>query len=102
MNKTLAVFTALLTTIIPTHHHKHIKHTKGCNTDTCDKRVGRSWWKKYHRFFGFHHETASSTCYAEGTTTASGQSVFVGEVAMNKLPLWTKIKLDHPIFGRRI
>lgn len=28
-------------------HHKHHHHTKGCNTYSCDVRVGRAWAKKH-------------------------------------------------------
>jgi 3D (Asp-Asp-Asp) domain-containing protein len=41
-----------------------------------------------------------STCYAQGTITASGGPVFIGEVANDFLPLGTHIVLDHPVFGR--
>lgn len=41
-----------------------------------------------------------STCYHEGSITASGSGVYVGEVANNFLPLGTKIRLDNPVFGR--
>lgn len=47
------------------------------------------------------HYTVSSTCYDQGSTTASGASVFLGEVANNFLPLGTHIRLDYPAFGRR-
>jgi 3D (Asp-Asp-Asp) domain-containing protein len=43
----------------------------------------------------------SSTCYHQGTVTASGGGVYVGEVANNFLPLGTRIRLDRPVFGRR-
>ena len=42
-----------------------------------------------------------STCYHEGSITASGNSVFVGEVANNFLPLGTRIRLDRAVFGLR-
>jgi 3D (Asp-Asp-Asp) domain-containing protein len=41
----------------------------------------------------------SSTCYSQGTITASGEHVYVGEVANNEYPLGTKIRLEHPVFG---
>jgi 3D (Asp-Asp-Asp) domain-containing protein len=50
--------------------------------------------------FGPHY-TVSSTCYAQGGTTASGAQAYVGEVANNFLPLGTRILLDTPAFGRR-
>lgn len=43
----------------------------------------------------------SSTCYAQGGITSSGQQAYFGEVANNFLPLGTRIMLDHPAFGRR-
>jgi 3D (Asp-Asp-Asp) domain-containing protein len=43
----------------------------------------------------------SSTCYAQGGITASGQQARPGEVAANMLPLGTRIILDHPAFGRQ-
>ena len=43
----------------------------------------------------------SSTCYAQGGITASGQQARPGEVANNVLPLGTHIILDHPAFGRQ-
>ena len=47
------------------------------------------------------HYSVSSTCYSQGTITASGRRVFVGEVASNELALGTRIRLDHMVFGRR-
>jgi 3D (Asp-Asp-Asp) domain-containing protein len=47
------------------------------------------------------HIWASSTCYSQGTTTASGEHVRVGIVAQNTLRFGTPIKLDHAVFGRR-
>ena len=43
----------------------------------------------------------SSTCYSQGTITASGEHVYLGEVAQNTLPFGTRIVLDHAVFGRR-
>jgi 3D (Asp-Asp-Asp) domain-containing protein len=43
----------------------------------------------------------SSTCYAQAGITASGAQTFVGEVAMNRLPLHTHIELSRPVFGHR-
>jgi hypothetical protein len=48
-----------------------------------------------------HWHYVSSTCYAQAGITASGAQTFVGEVAMNSLPLHTHIELSHPVFGRR-
>ena len=42
-----------------------------------------------------------STCYHQGSITASGEPVYVGEVANNFLPLGTRILLDRPVFGQR-
>ena len=47
------------------------------------------------------HVWASSTCYSQGTVTASGQRVHIGIVAQNTLRFGTRIRLDHPAFGRR-
>lgn len=47
------------------------------------------------------HFTVDSTCYHEGSITASGSGVYVGEVANNFLPLGTHIRLDRAVFGRR-
>jgi 3D (Asp-Asp-Asp) domain-containing protein len=47
------------------------------------------------------HIWASSTCYSQGTITASGERVRVGIVAQNTLRFGTLIRLDHPAFGRR-
>jgi 3D (Asp-Asp-Asp) domain-containing protein len=47
------------------------------------------------------HVWAWSTCYSQGTTTASGERVHVGIVAQNTLRFGTRIRLDHPVFGRR-
>jgi 3D (Asp-Asp-Asp) domain-containing protein len=47
------------------------------------------------------HIWASSTCYSQGTVTASGEHVRVGIVAQNTLRFGTLIRLDHPAFGRR-
>ena len=60
-------------------HHKHHRH---------------------HEHLGRHY-TVSSTCYAQGGTTASGAQAYFGEVANNFLPLGTRIRLDSPAFGRR-
>lgn len=47
------------------------------------------------------HYTVSSTCYDQGSITASGRPVFLGEVANNFLPIGTRILLDHSAFGKR-
>jgi 3D (Asp-Asp-Asp) domain-containing protein len=47
------------------------------------------------------HVWASATCYSQGTITASGRHVFVGEVAQNTLRFGTWITLDRQVFGRR-
>lgn len=47
------------------------------------------------------HIWASSTCYSQGTITASGEHVRVGIVAQNTLRFGTLIRLDHAVFGRR-
>jgi len=52
-----------------------------------------------HRI-GRHYEV-ESTCYNQGSITASGSPVFLGEVANNFLPLGTRIRFDRPVFGRR-
>jgi 3D (Asp-Asp-Asp) domain-containing protein len=51
--------------------------------------------------FALHFHPASSTCYAQAGLTASGLHTFVGEVAMNSVPLGTRILLDRPELGRR-
>jgi 3D (Asp-Asp-Asp) domain-containing protein len=48
------------------------------------------------------HYTVTSTCYSQGSTTASGQPVRFGDVANNFLPFGTRIRLDHPVFDRRV
>lgn len=48
-----------------------------------------------------HWRYVSSTCYAQAGTTASGAQTFVGEVAMNSVPLHTHIELSRPVFGHR-
>ena len=49
------------------------------------------------------HYTVSSTCYAQGGTTASGEQTRPGIVAVlpGFLPLGSWITLDRPVFGRR-
>jgi hypothetical protein len=47
------------------------------------------------------HIWAWSTCYSQGSITASGEPVRVGIVAQNTLRFGTLIELDHPAFGRR-
>lgn len=74
-------------------------HRPGCRSHTCDLRVDRIWGRT-HRPKGTHH-FAESTCYHEGSITASGSGVYVGEVASNELPLGTHVRLDHAVFGRR-
>src|ERR1017187_6241891 len=54
----------------------------------------------HHHPLGRHYDV-SSTCYAEGGKTSSGEQAYFGEVANNFLSLGTRIKLDHPAFGRR-
>ena len=51
--------------------------------------------------FSHPHYVVSSTCYSQGSITASGRPVFIGEVASNQFPLGTRIVLDRPAFGRR-
>jgi 3D (Asp-Asp-Asp) domain-containing protein len=50
-----------------------------------------------------HHYTVSSTCYAQGGQTASGEQTRPGIVAVlpGFLPLGSWITLDRPVFGRR-
>jgi 3D (Asp-Asp-Asp) domain-containing protein len=75
---------------------------EGCRTVKCRVRVGRRWAKTHPPKPKLSpHYTVSSTCYAQGGTTASGRQTFVGEVANNSLPLGTRIRLDRPVFGRR-
>ncbi len=64
-------------------------------------RVGRAWAKK-HRPKGPHfYISGNVTCYHEGSVTSAGNAPYVGEVANNTLPLGTRIKLDHAVFGLR-
>ena len=56
---------------------------------------------RFERHFERHY-TVSSTCYSQGTITASRQHVYLGEVAQNTLPFGTRIILDHAVFGRRV
>jgi hypothetical protein len=51
--------------------------------------------------FAPHWHIVSSTCYSQAGITASGAQTFVGEVAMNAVPLHTHIELSHSVFGRR-
>jgi 3D (Asp-Asp-Asp) domain-containing protein len=48
-----------------------------------------------------HWHYVSSTCYAQAGITASGIHTYVGEVAMDSVPLGTHIELSRPVFGRR-
>jgi len=67
-------------------------------------RCKRAWGRRHHWHpparLGAHY-TVSSTCYAQGGTTASGADAYFGEVANNALPLGTRIRLDRPAFGQR-
>jgi 3D (Asp-Asp-Asp) domain-containing protein len=54
-----------------------------------------------HPWWWGHHYTVSATCYAQGSITASGGPVYVGEVANNFLALGTRIYLDGSVFGKR-
>jgi 3D (Asp-Asp-Asp) domain-containing protein len=76
--KLLTVAVAFLHPFPAKHHHRH------------------------HRPEGRHYDV-SSTCYAEGGQTASGKDAYFGEVAVlpGFLPLHTRIRLDHPAFGKR-
>lgn len=47
------------------------------------------------------HYVVSSTCYSQGSITASGGPVYLGEVANNFLAFGTRIRLDRPVWGRR-
>jgi hypothetical protein len=40
-------------------------------------------------------------CDDQGTVTASGQNVHFGVIASDWLPLYTRIRLTRPLFGRR-
>lgn len=64
--------------------------------DRASRRTARASTTRRSR-----HYTVSSTCYSQGSITASGGPVYLGEVANNFLPLGTRILLDHPVFGRR-
>jgi hypothetical protein len=62
-----------------------------------------------HRPKPHHHQhkprfvhTDESTCYAQGTTTASGGGVYICEVANNEYPLGTRIEVSRPVFGLRV
>jgi 3D (Asp-Asp-Asp) domain-containing protein len=71
--------------VTPVAHKKHHRHHK---PKPKGPRLGE-------------HYTVTSTCYDQGTITASGAGVFVGEVANNMFPLGTRIYLDRPVFGLR-
>ena len=78
---TAAVLIAFLP--FPKPHHHHVHHHR--------RPLGR-------------HYTVSSTCYAQGGPTATPHvDAYFGEVAVlpGFLPLHTRIRLDHPAFGRR-
>ena len=53
------------------------------------------------------HFTSRATFYSvppcdnQGTITASGQRVRFGVIASDWLPLYTRIRLDRPLHGRR-
>lgn len=100
-----AVTAAITPASATMEHHRHQwPHVKGCHSYICDKRVGYKWAithrPKLHRSAHFYIN-GNVTCYHEGSITASGSGVFVGEVANNSLPLGTKIRLDHAVFGVR-
>lgn len=57
--------------------------------------------QRHSRHHARQHYLVESTCYAEGSITASGGPVYLGEVANNSLALGTRIRLDRPVFGRR-
>lgn len=82
--------------------HRHAHHRRGCNSARCDRWADRAW-ERHHPFVDVAgpHYVVDSTCYHEGSITASGASVYVGEVANNFLPLGTRIRLDSPAFGLR-
>jgi 3D (Asp-Asp-Asp) domain-containing protein len=40
-----------------------------------------------------------ATAYDQGTITASGEHVYVGEVACNLYPLGTRLQVSPPVFG---
>jgi hypothetical protein len=41
-----------------------------------------------------------TTSYCQGTVTASGRHVFLGEAANNTLPLGTRVRVRPRVFGR--
>lgn len=50
-----------------------------------------------------HHRgpwvSLDATSYCQGTITASGSHVYVGEVASNMWPLGTVLQVSPPVFG---
>lgn len=75
------------------------KPVPGCHSKRCERRQ-RALWAAHH--LGPHF-SVSSTCYAQGGTTASGLQARFGIVAVlpGFLRLGTRIRLDRPAFGRR-
>lgn len=91
-----------LAAVVPPAATVSSHHRRGCNTDRCDHGADAKW-RHRHPFHdvAVAHYTVDSTCYHEGSITASESAPFVGEVANNTLPLGTRIRLDSPAFGRR-
>jgi 3D (Asp-Asp-Asp) domain-containing protein len=68
----------------------------GCVTHACWERVRDRRWRRRHplRF-------ANATAYCLRGRMANGEPVHWGAVAMNALPLGTRIRVERPIAGRR-
>lgn len=72
-------------------------HVPGCNTDACDKRIGKRWAKK-HRAKRSSMASAVASWYGPGlygNTTACGQTLTPGTagVAHKTLPCGTRLRL---------
>lgn len=90
----------------PTHL---VRHTKGCQTRACDRRVGRWWWARHRppvRLGPVQEHVATFYSIGQcdhglGSMTASGATVHFGVIASDYLPLGTKLRMETPIMGRR-
>lgn len=101
----LAIFSHVGSHTLSINHHKHKIKPKihHIHRVSHHRALSKHTHKKRSRFHLGAHYTVSSTCYdaSQGSTTASGRTVFLGEVANNFLPLGTHIVLDTPAFGKR-
>jgi hypothetical protein len=76
-------------------HRAH--HLGACRSTDCDRHWYRAYW---YSGYATYYQTEGCDSEGGGGTTASGGSVYFGEVAQSTLAFGTKIWIEPAIKGR--